>query len=155
MIGLQAPHHHKMVYMDYYLNQAGGKMPTFVGARYQRGHGIGNILKTITRFALPWIKKGAQAMGRQALKTGVDIAGDVLAGENVKATAKRHMSQGLKQLVKQQQQQYLQQPHQAGKGGPPGQRIMKKNGHKRKAPATKPIISHSTKRRRRCKDSLS
>ena len=133
---------HKNQYMDYYMNQAGGHMPAFVGARYQKGHGLGNMLRTLTRFALPLIKKGAALFGKQALKTSMDVAGDVIAGQNIKTAAKQRVSQGLKNLINQQ-----------GRGGPPGQRL--KKGYKRKAPSSKPVSLLSAKRQRRSKDALS
>ena len=138
----EKPHCHKNQYLDYYVNQAGGDMPAFVGARYQKGHGLGNILRTLTRFALPMIKKGVKVIGKQALKTGLDVAGDMMAGEPVKKAAKHRISQGLKNLINQQ-----------GKGGPPGQRL--KKGYKRKTPSSKPISLPSAKRQRRLKDTLS
>ena len=140
MIGIEKPHCQKTMYLDYYLNQAGGNSPAFVGARYQKGHGLGNMLKILTRFALPFLKKGAKSIGQQALKTGMDIAGDVMAGKKVKPVAKHHLSRGLKNLIKQH-----------GKGEPPGKRA----GYKRKAPSSKPVTSQKTKKRRRYQDILS
>ena len=103
MIGLQ-PHHmdRKKLYEEYYLNQTGRGMAAFTGARYQRGHGLGNILCSLTKFAVPFLKKGAKAVGKQAMKMGMNIAQEAMQGQNIKKAAKRHLSQGLTELVTQQ-----------------------------------------------------
>ena len=77
-------------------------MAAFTGARYQRGHGLGNKLRSLTKFAMPFLKKGAKAVGKQAMKTGMNIAQEVMLGQNIKKAAKRHLSQGLTELVTQQ-----------------------------------------------------
>ena len=64
----------------------------FVGARYQRGHGQGSVFGGLLRSAMPLIKKGAMALGKGALKTGIHIADDVLSGQNIKTAAKRRVT---------------------------------------------------------------
>ena len=81
-----------MNYNDYYARQAGGALPYFAGAQYQRGHGLGSLFGSLLRSAMPLIKRGAVALGRGALKTGVRIAGDVLSGQNIKTAAKRRVT---------------------------------------------------------------
>lgn len=139
------------LYEEYYLKQTGHGMPAFAGARYQKGHGLGNMLRTLSRIAMPLLKKGASLVGKQAIKTGMNIAQDAMQGRNIKAAAKKRLSQGLTELVMQQR----------GRGGPPGQRIAKKKvttkiGYKRKKPSTDRVISHLAKRRKTSiKDALS
>ena len=41
---------------------------------------------------MPLIKRGAVALGKGALKTGVRIASDVLSGQNIKTAAKRRVT---------------------------------------------------------------
>ena len=53
---------------DYYAHQAGRGMPVFSGARYQRGYGLGHVVKGLFRSAVPLLKKA----GTQALKSGVE-----------------------------------------------------------------------------------
>ena len=164
MRGLE-PHHMdcNKLYEEYYLNQTGRGMAAFTGARYQRGHGLGNILRSLTKFALPFLKKGAKAVGKQAMKTGMNIAQEAMLGHNVKKAAKRHLSQGLTELVTQR-----------GRGrpgrrqrGPPGERVKRrkiavpkrmqqktKRGYKRKATSNTRVISHSAKRRRTSKKDI-
>ena len=78
-----------MDYESYYKHQAGGGDNFFKGAPMQRGHGLGNILGGLFRSALPMIKRGARAIGKEALKTGVGVAADVLDGQNVKTATKK------------------------------------------------------------------
>lgn len=143
------------MFEEQYLKQTGSGLPAFTGVQYQRGHGLGNMLRSLTRLAVPLLKKGAKLVGKQALRTGIDIARDAAEGQNVKRAAKRRMSQGLKELVMQR-----------GSGfGPPGQRVKRRRSqsvskkkktkttksqkvYKRKAPKTKGLISHRTKRRK-------
>ena len=147
----------KKLYEEYYLHQTGRGMAAFTGARYQRGHGLGNMLRSLTKFAMPFLKKGAKAVGKQAMKTGMNIAQEVMLGQNIKKAAKRHLSQGLTELMTQQ-----------GRGrrrGPPGERIKRrkiampsrkkpKRGYKRKATSNTRVISHSAKRRRTSKKDI-
>ena len=81
-----------MNYNEYYARQAGGSLPYFAGASFQRGHGLGSLFVGLLRNAMPLIKRGAVALGRGALKTGVRIAGDVLSGQNINTAAKRRVT---------------------------------------------------------------
>ena len=76
-------------YDDYYARQVGGALPYFTGARVQRGHGFGSLFSGLLRSVAPLIRRGAVALGKRALSTGVQIAGDVVAGKNIKKAAKR------------------------------------------------------------------
>ena len=78
-----------MNYDDYYAQQVGGALPYFAGARVQRGHGFGSLFGGLLRTVAPLIKRGALALGNRALKTGAQIAGDVLSGQNIRTAAKR------------------------------------------------------------------
>ena len=149
----------KKLYEEYYLNQTGRGMAAFTGARYQRGHGLGNILRSVTKFALPFLKKGAKAVDKQAMKTGMNIAQEVMLGQNIKKAAKRHFSQGLTELVTQRGR------GQPRRRGPPGERVKRrkivkasrkkpKRGYKRKAIPNTRVISHSAKRRRTSKKDI-
>ena len=84
-----------MKYNEYYACQAGGALPYYAGAQYQRGHGLGNLFGGLLRSAMPLIKsmplikRGAVALGRGALKTGVRTADDVMSGQSIKTATKR------------------------------------------------------------------
>ena len=88
---------HKL-YEQYCLDQAkqkGGNLPAFHGARFQRGYGLGSIFRGLFRWAVPLLQQGAKMLGRKALQTGVSVAQDVLAGENVKTATKKRAKQAL------------------------------------------------------------
>ena len=69
---------------DCYARQAGGALPYFAGAQYQRVHELGSVFGGLLRSAMPLIKTGAVALGKGALKTGVRIADDVLSSQSIK-----------------------------------------------------------------------
>ena len=89
-----------MNYNEYYARQAGGALPYFTGAPYQRGHGLGSLFGGLLRSALPLIKRGAVALGRGALKTGVRIADDVLSGQSIKKAAKRRVTHAGRSMLR-------------------------------------------------------
>jgi hypothetical protein len=78
-------------YHEYYLNQAGRGYPVYVGTRYQRGHGLGSIFGSLFKSAVPLLKRGAKTLGREALKTGLNLASDVMEGQNVTQAAKSRL----------------------------------------------------------------
>jgi len=46
------------MYEDYYTGQVGGNMPMFRCVRYQRGHGLANVISGLfRRVVLPFLKK--------------------------------------------------------------------------------------------------
>ena len=64
-------------YINYYTEQAGHGLPGFQGSRFQRGYGLGSLFKGLIRMASPLLKKGAIALGKTALKTGLSaLEGD-------------------------------------------------------------------------------
>lgn len=65
-------------YIDHYASQAGGGVDrVFIGAPYQRGHGLGSFLSGLFRRALPLLTRGARVVGKEALHTGMNILDDV------------------------------------------------------------------------------
>ena len=83
---IHTPNH--KLYEEYYLNQTkqkGGNLHAFHGARFQRGYGLGSIFRGLFRWAMPHLQRDAKTFGNKALQTGVNVAQDVLAGENIKA----------------------------------------------------------------------
>lgn len=91
------------MYEDYYAQQSGkGGAAVFRGYRMQRGHGLGSILSGLFRSAVPMIKKGLAFFGRQALKTGAQIANDVAEGEPLGESAKKRVGETIKRFVNPQ-----------------------------------------------------
>jgi len=79
------------MFKSYYVHQAqhgGGTLPAFHGARIQRGYGIGSFLGGLLRSAVPFLKEGAKAIGKTALRTGLNIASDVMEGKELKSSAR-------------------------------------------------------------------
>lgn len=64
---------------EYYdtASRGGGIPRVFVGAPYQRGHGIGSFLGGLFRKVLPYLTKGMRAVGKEALRTGINVIEDV------------------------------------------------------------------------------
>lgn len=69
------------VYEPYQTGRGGrGVSHVYVGSPRMRGHGLGSWFSGIFRSALPFLAKGARAVGKEALRAGVNILEDV--GEN-------------------------------------------------------------------------
>ena len=49
----------------------------FVGSPYQRGHGIGSFLGGLFRKVLPFLSKGVRAVGKEALRAGINVIEDI------------------------------------------------------------------------------
>ena len=122
-----------MNYDDYYAQQVGGALPYFAGARIQRGHGFGSLFGGLLRSVAPLIKRGALALGNRALKTGAQIDGDILSGENIRTAAKRRTKTAGRDLL----QSLFATPL------PPGKRV------KRAAPSRQRRPAKRAARRRR------
>ena len=125
-----------MNYDDYYAQQVGGALPYFAGERVQRGHGFGSLFGGLLRSVAPLIKRGALALGNRALKTGAQIAGDVLSGENIRTAAKRRTKTAGRDLL----QSLLATP------SPPGKRVKRaapQRGSKQRRP-----VKRAARRRR-------
>jgi hypothetical protein len=102
-------------YHDYYIHQAGKGYPVFAGRIYQRGHGLGSIFGGLFKAAIPLLKKGAKTLGREALKTGLNIAGDVVQGRNIKQAAQSRLKSTGQNLLQKAMDTV----------GPPGQQAIK------------------------------
>lgn len=87
------------MYESYYLDQSGSGLPVFAGSRGQRGHGLGSMLSGLFRSAMPMIKRGLATFGKHALKTGLEIANDVVAGDTLRDSASRRVPEGIKRFA--------------------------------------------------------
>ena len=142
MYTTHTPYVAPQVYERYYVNQVGSGIPVYRGSTsLQRGYGLGGLLGGLFRSALPLLKKGASAVGKEALKTGVGIAQDVLSGQNIKTAAKRRVktagrNMGTKVLNKIQKGKGAVSKPKPGKRG------------KKRGPSNSSVISKASKRRR-------
>jgi len=89
------------MYEDYYSRQVGGEMPVFAGSSYQRGHGLGSVLGGFfRRFIVPLFKTHGKSLALNALKSGMDVADDVLgSGHDFKESVKKRVPEGIKRTV--------------------------------------------------------
>jgi len=99
------------MYYDFFVKQRGAGMPVFVGARRQRGHGIGNVLSGLFRgvvgllgkgkgIATQLLKQNKDAAISNLIQTGLNVAGDLAQGKKVKETLKRRLPEGIKQTAR-------------------------------------------------------
>jgi hypothetical protein len=105
----------RQLYENYYVNQSGHGITVFQGSRGQRGHGIGSTLVGLFRSAVPMLKRGLAAFGKQALSTGLQVAGDMADGQSFSESAKLRARQGIKRLA-EDGVSYLQNESQTGSG---------------------------------------
>ncbi len=90
------------MYEDYYMNQtgAGGGMPVFVGARFQKGHGLGSILSGLFRRVLPFLRANGRNFANNLIDTGVNVARDVFDnGKKLGDSLKERVPEGIKRTV--------------------------------------------------------
>ena len=75
-------------------------MRVFVGARRQRGHGLGSIFGSLFRNVLmPFLKRNAGALAGNVLKTGMQVMDDVVQGKSLKAVSYTHLTLPTKRIV--------------------------------------------------------
>ena len=99
------PHPGSEYYKNYYIEQAqqkGGSLPAFRGATIQQGYGLGSILKGLYRWAVPHLSSGMKAVGREALKGGLNVAQDVLEGQDLKDSTLKRVNEAGKRLANSQ-----------------------------------------------------
>jgi len=88
-----------MPYERYYAIQAGNGIDTWYrGAPVQRGHGIGSFLGGLFRAALPMLRKGAVAVGKEALSAGANVLDDVAFGVPFKTALDMRMNDATNNL---------------------------------------------------------
>ena len=137
-----------------YVQSGKGGFPVFRGSRMQRGYGIGSVLSGMLRAAVPFLRRGAQALGKQALRTGLDVGRDVLSGRKLKDSARQRTLQTVRNVVEKAGRRTAtrRQRRPAQKNRPKTNNSQKKKqGIKRKAPS-KSVISSRAKRAKRPPD---
>ena len=86
-----------------------GGLPYFRGSIYQHGDGLGSIFSSIARFVsgMPsWIKTGAKVLGKQAVKTGLDVARDMAADsepwkEDWRSQSKKYLKRAAGEMLEE------------------------------------------------------
>ena len=87
-------------YENYYVNQVGKGMPYYSGRQFQRGYDLGCLFSSIGRAVLPMIKSGIKTVGKEVLRSGVELASDALQGRNLKKAAIHRAKQSGVNLLK-------------------------------------------------------
>ena len=88
------------MYEDYYTRQSAGEMPVYVGARFQRGQGLGSILSGLFRRILPFFRNNAKQFANNLLQTGAEVVGDAFDGKKkFSKSLKERVPQGIKRTV--------------------------------------------------------
>ena len=87
-------------YNAYYLAQAGGSLHVYRGRAYQHGHGLGSFFSGLLRSALPLFKSGARAIGREVVRTGANVLGDIADNRNVKESFKARLGEAGNSLTR-------------------------------------------------------
>lgn len=84
-------------FSQHYRSQAGNgfsDITLYRGQPYQRGYGFGSVFR---RFGVPIL----QFLGKQFVKTGIDVGNDYLSGANLRSSFKARGRQGLKNAAKE------------------------------------------------------
>ncbi|GFU12150.1 uncharacterized protein F54H12.2 [Trichonephila clavipes] len=87
-------------YEDYFVNQAGNGLSYYQGQSFQKGYGIGGWFKRLFRSALPFLSRGAKSVGKEVLRTGAQIANDLLEGRNLQESAEERAKETGRILAK-------------------------------------------------------
>ena len=94
-----------MDFENYYSQQAKETIPVFRGSPNQRGSGFGSVFKKLFRWIVPIIKEHAlpvvKSVGKEALKSVVNIATDTLDGKDLKTSAKNQVKSSLNKFSNQ------------------------------------------------------
>ena len=111
-------------YEEYYASQVGHGLPYYAGMPLhsgQRGRGLGSIFKGLARMALPVLKRTAVSAGKALVRTGAEVASDLMDGKNLRSSARDRFRHSGRELVGE-----------LLNGGPPPSR---RAPQKRRAPA--------------------
>lgn len=76
-----------------------GGYNVFKGMPYQRGAGIGSVLRSFLRYLVPIGKEIGGAIGRQGLQSGNRVLSNVLEGKDLKESLVSEGKAGLKNLL--------------------------------------------------------
>ena len=99
-------------FTQHYQQQAGNGLSdiaVFRGQPYQRGYGLGSVFR---RFGIPILK----FLGKQLVKTGVNVGNDYLAGNNIRASIKSQGKKGIRTAAKEGLDRLNQLVDQTGSG---------------------------------------
>lgn len=76
---------------DHYVQQTGNGLNFYRGEALQKGYGFGSFFRTLFRAAVPLLKSGASSVGKEILRSGLNVMSDVSQGNNFKESARKHI----------------------------------------------------------------
>ena len=85
---------------EYFLSQTKQGGAGFTGLEYQRGGGLGNVFRNIFKIVLPYMKRVGKELGNEALRTGALLASDIVAGQEIRKSAKDRVKAGTSNLLR-------------------------------------------------------
>lgn len=136
-------------------------MAVFRGLQRQRGHGLGNVIRGAAKVLLPLLARHLASFKKEAIHSGVDMAGELMRGENpkkalksafkktVKGTLNRIQSGGNMGRKRSEKKRGLMGrwvKKNLKKSGPPGKRASE--GYKRKRKTKKKISSRKSRQQK-------
>lgn len=89
------------LYENYYVQQSGGSLPSFQGAPFQKGYGIGSVLGGLFRGVLPLLKQGAKTIGKEAITSAALFANDLIDGHRPSSALQTRAKQAGTNLFQQ------------------------------------------------------
>ena len=121
------------VYHDYFLGR-GGNLPVFRGHYYPHtGYGIGGIISSLVRSAIPLLKplakKAAKVAGKELINGGTKTHSDVMEGKKLKSAIKSRGLESISNIA----EKALNTPARGKKRKAPTQKKRKKAGKHRKS----------------------
>lgn len=169
-----------MYYRDYFENQTGGGNAIssgisriYVGSTYQRGHGIGKFLGGLFRKAMPLLSRGSRAIGREAVRTSLNVLSDVAQAIPLKESIRKRVKESGGNLKRKAEEKF--DAYMEGKGLAAKRRMLspfvlnslgtvraayearkksKKVAKKKKKSSTKkPLAARKTKKKKKIKKS--
>ena len=88
------------LHKDYFVNQRGRGLSHFVGARAQRGHGIGGLFKSLGRALLPVLESVGKFISRELMSTGGRVISDLMEGRNIKESIRQRGKEAVERTVR-------------------------------------------------------
>ena len=82
----------------HYKTQIGGG-GFYSGVKYQQGYGLGGLFSKLGRFVIPLLKPVAKSIGKQVVRSGTQLADDILNGQNPKQAFKKKFEAGCKRTI--------------------------------------------------------
>lgn len=105
----------------------------FSGQPFQRGTGIGSVLRSLWRVLLPIGRQIGSAIGRQGMESGARVLSGIVEGQGLKETLEKEGRVGLKSLLDKASENLGKQK---GSGGNFDFKHYKRNMKKAAMPAT-------------------